>query len=101
MEANVNGYEEGIALDAFGYISEGSGVDRRLGACAAAFTDHNRDGFQDLLVANCNQIDFLHRLEEKITYYRALHDHTDLWVSLDEGPVDGDSVFPVAIEMLP
>ena len=47
------------------------------------------------------QIDFLHHLEEKIDYYRALHDHTDLWVSLDNGPVDGDSVFPVALEMLP
>ena len=47
------------------------------------------------------QIDFLHRLEAKIDYYRALHDHTDLWVSLDNGPVDGDSVFPLALEMLP
>jgi hypothetical protein len=47
------------------------------------------------------QIDFLHRLENKISYYRALHDHTDLWVSLDGGAVDGDSVFPVALEMLP
>jgi len=46
------------------------------------------------------QIEFLHRLEEKIGYYRALHDHTDLWVSLDGGAVDGDSVFPVALEML-
>ena len=47
------------------------------------------------------QIEFLHRLEDKISYYRALHDHTDLWVSLDGGAVDGDSVFPVALEMLP
>ncbi len=47
------------------------------------------------------QIDFLHRLEEKIDYYRALHDHTDLWVSLDNGPIDGDSVFPLTLEMLP
>ena len=47
------------------------------------------------------QIEFLHRLENKISYYRALHDHTDLWVSLDGGGVDGDSVFPVALEMLP
>ncbi|WP_078121563.1 vWA domain-containing protein [Thiosocius teredinicola] len=47
------------------------------------------------------QIDFLHRLEDKISYYRALHDHTDLWVSLDGGAIDGDSVFPVALEMLP
>ena len=47
------------------------------------------------------QIEFLHRLENKISYYRALHDHTDLWVSLDGGAVDGDSVFPIALEMLP
>ena len=48
-----------------------------------------------------DQIDFLNRLEDKISYYRALHDHTDLWISLDKGPVDGDSVFAVALEMLP
>jgi serine/threonine-protein kinase PpkA len=47
------------------------------------------------------QIAFLHRLEEKVSYYRALHDHTDLWVSLDGGPVSGDSVYPVELEMLP
>jgi hypothetical protein len=47
------------------------------------------------------QVDFLNRLEEKVSYYRALHDHTDLWVSLDDGPVGGDSVYPVPLEMLP
>ena len=47
------------------------------------------------------QIAFLHRLEEKIAYSRALHHLTDLWVRLDGGPVDGDSVFPVALELLP
>ncbi len=47
------------------------------------------------------QIAFLNRLEEKIGYYRALHDHTDLWVSLDGGPVSGDSVYPVELEQLP
>ena len=47
------------------------------------------------------QIEFLHELEDKISYYSALHDHTDLWVILDGGAVDGDSVFPVALEMLP
>jgi serine/threonine-protein kinase PpkA len=47
------------------------------------------------------QVDFLNRLEEKVSYYRALHDHTDLWVSLDGGPVSGDSVYPVPLEMLP
>lgn len=48
-----------------------------------------------------DQIDFLARLEEKIAYYRNLHDHTDLWVSLDGGPIDGDSVFPIPLEFLP
>jgi hypothetical protein len=48
-----------------------------------------------------DQVAFIHRLEEKINYYQALHDHTDLWVSLDGGPVSGDSVFPIALEMLP
>jgi hypothetical protein len=47
------------------------------------------------------QVAFLNRLEEKVNYYRALHDHTDLWVSLDGGSVGGDSVFPVPLEMLP
>ncbi len=48
-----------------------------------------------------SQVDFLHRLEEKINYYQVLHDHTDLWVSLDGGPISGNSVFPIALEMLP
>jgi hypothetical protein len=47
------------------------------------------------------QIAFLNRLEEKVSYYKALHDHTDLWVSLDDGPVSGDSVYPLELEQLP
>ncbi len=47
------------------------------------------------------QIRFLQKLEAKINYYQALHDHTDLWISLDGGPVNGDSVFPIALDMLP
>ncbi len=47
------------------------------------------------------QIKFLNQLEAKMNYYRALHDHTDLWVSLNGGPVDGDSVFPISLDMLP
>jgi len=47
------------------------------------------------------QIAFLNRLEEKIGYYRALHDHTDLWVSLDGGPISGDSVYPIELKLLP
>jgi serine/threonine-protein kinase PpkA len=48
-----------------------------------------------------DQVKFINRLEEKINYYQVLHDHTDLWVSLDGGPITGDSVFPIALEMLP
>jgi serine/threonine-protein kinase PpkA len=47
------------------------------------------------------QVAFVTRLEDKLDYYRALHDHTDLWVSLDNGPVSGDSVYPVPLEVLP
>lgn len=47
------------------------------------------------------QVQFLQGLEEKVSYYRALHDHTDLWISLDGGSVDGDAVFPIPLEMLP
>tara|TARA_Y100001935_G_scaffold255360_2_gene267937 strand:+ start:14786 stop:16756 length:1971 start_codon:yes stop_codon:yes gene_type:complete len=47
------------------------------------------------------QINFLQRLDNKISYYKALHDNTDLWVSLDGGPIDGDSVFPLSLNMLP
>ncbi len=47
------------------------------------------------------QLSFIHKLEEKINYYSALHDNTDLWVSLGGGAVNGDSVFPIALDMLP
>jgi serine/threonine-protein kinase PpkA len=47
------------------------------------------------------QVAFVTRLEDKLDYYRALHDHTDLWVSLDNGPISGDSVFPVPLDVLP
>ncbi len=47
------------------------------------------------------QLAFINNLEDKISYYKALHDHTDLWISLDGGPVSGDSVFPVVLSLLP
>jgi len=47
------------------------------------------------------QIEFMHRLESKITYYQALHDHTDLWVTPGGGFVNGNSVFPVSLDLLP
>lgn len=48
-----------------------------------------------------HQLAFIDNLENRINYYRALHDHTDLWISLDGGPIDGDSVFALPLEMLP
>lgn len=47
------------------------------------------------------QIEFLQGLENKINYYRNLHENVDLWVSLKKGSIDGDSVFPVPLDMLP
>ena len=47
------------------------------------------------------QIEFMHRLESKITYYQALHDHTDIWVTPGGGAVNGNSVFPVSLDLLP
>ncbi len=47
------------------------------------------------------QANFLNKLEEKIKYYQTLHDHTDLWISLDGGTIDGNSVYPVPLNMLP
>lgn len=47
------------------------------------------------------QLTFIQRLEERVQYYKSVHDHTDYWVSLKGGPVDGDSVFPIPLDMLP
>lgn len=47
------------------------------------------------------QLAFIHGIESKINYYQAIHDNIDLWVSLDGGPVTGDSVYPIALQMLP
>jgi enediyne biosynthesis protein E4 len=37
-------------------ISASSGANEDFGACAAAFTDYDQDGFPDLFVANCNDV---------------------------------------------
>jgi serine/threonine-protein kinase PpkA len=47
------------------------------------------------------QFEFINQLDGKVAYYRALHDNLDLWVSLDGGPVDGDSLYPLLLEALP
>lgn len=47
------------------------------------------------------QFEFINQLDGKVAYYRALHDNVDLWVSLDGGPIDGGSVYPLLLEALP
>ncbi len=47
------------------------------------------------------QFEFINQLDKKIAYYRALHENVDLWISLDGGPVDGDSLYPLLLEALP
>jgi serine/threonine-protein kinase PpkA len=47
------------------------------------------------------QFEFINQLDSKVAFYRALHDNLDLWISLDGGPVDGDSVHPLLLEALP
>jgi hypothetical protein len=47
------------------------------------------------------QFEFINQLDAKAAYYKALHDNVDLWVSLDGGGVDGDSVYPLLLEALP
>ena len=47
------------------------------------------------------QFEFINQLDGKVAYYSALHDNVDLWVSLDGGDVDGDSLYPLLLEALP
>ena len=47
------------------------------------------------------QFEFISQLDAKVAYYRSLHDNIDLWVPLDDGAVDGDSVYPLLLEALP
>jgi serine/threonine-protein kinase PpkA len=47
------------------------------------------------------QFEFINQLDKKIAYYDALHENVDLWISLDGGAVDGDSLYPLLLEALP
>ena len=47
------------------------------------------------------QFEFINQLDGKVAYYQSLHDNIDLWVSLDESPISGDSVYPLLLEALP
>ncbi len=43
---------------AFTEIGEAAGVDSKLGGCVVNFFDYNEDGWQDILVGNCNDLAF-------------------------------------------
>src|SRR5690606_9156723 len=47
------------------------------------------------------QFEFINQLDKKIAYYSALHENVDLWISLDGGAIDGDSLYPLLLEALP
>lgn len=47
------------------------------------------------------QVHFVNSLEEKIAYYQALYDHSDMWYTPGGGPVSGDSVMALSLDMLP
>ncbi|MGV6859950.1 MAG: vWA domain-containing protein [bacterium] len=47
------------------------------------------------------QIDFTHKLEEKVAYYRAVYAHPSLWVSPSGGDIDGNAIFALPLDMLP
>ncbi len=47
------------------------------------------------------QINFTHKLEEKVAYYRAVYSHPSLWVSPSGGDIDGNAIFALPLDMLP
>mgnify|MGYP002640060184 CR=1 FL=1 len=91
-----------------GNVSSGGGNLADLGYMREYIDDLPYTGeVMNLSIANWEewsakeQIEFMNRLESKINYYQALHDHTDLWVTPDGGAVNGNSVFPIALDLLP
>ena len=40
-------------------------------------------------------------IEAKIQLYQDIHDNQDLWITLDDGTVKGDAVYPVPLTDLP
>ena len=91
-----------------GNVSSGEGNLADLGYMREYIDDLPYTGeVMNLSIANWEewsakeQIEFMNRLESKINYYQTLHDHTDLWVTLGGGAVNGNSVFPIALDLLP
>ena len=47
------------------------------------------------------QLELVNRLEEKISWYKSLHNNAGVWYTPGGGTVNGNSVYPVNINMLP
>ncbi len=47
------------------------------------------------------QLELVNRLEEKIAWYKSLHNNVDFWYTPGGGSVNGNSVYPININMLP
>ena len=81
-------------------ISASAGVDSSIGGCAVSFTDYDRDGWQDIIVANCNDVDLLptpfnlYRNNGDLTFtdvaYSAGLGEAGYWMSVSLGDYDND-----------
>ena len=69
-------------------ISVSSGVNTALGACATFFSDYDRDGWIDLFVADCNDVNFA---RTPIELFRNNRDLTFTDMRLDAGLEEGGS----------
>lgn len=47
------------------------------------------------------QLELVNRLEEKIAWYKSLHNNAQLWYTPGGGQISGSSVYPLSIDMLP
>ncbi len=47
------------------------------------------------------QLELVNRLEEKIAWYKSLHNNAGFWYTPGGGAVNGNSVYPINIKMLP
>ncbi len=81
-------------------ISASAGVDSDLGACAVSFSDWDNDGFTDIFVANCNDVQLettpfnVYRNNGDLTF-TDVADQTGLdkpgfWMSVTHGDYDND-----------
>ena len=87
-------------LITFTDISVTAGVNGALGGCVSAFTDYNNDGFMDIIVGNCNDVDFnptpfhLYRNNGDLTFTDVAEEAglavNGLWMAIAPGDYDND-----------